>query len=74
MATPEQFLERPLPSSSDSERVILGAILLDNQLISQAIEQIGPDDFYSPLHRRVFRAMITLFERGERIDPIFIGE
>ncbi|MDQ3322902.1 MAG: replicative DNA helicase [Acidobacteriota bacterium] len=74
MATPEQFLEKPLPSSSESERVILGAILLDNQLISQAIEQIGPDDFYSPLHRRVFRAMITLFERGERIDPILIGE
>ncbi len=74
MATPEQFLERPLPSSSESERVILGAILLDNQLISQAIEQIAPDDFYSPLHRRVFRAMLTLFERGERIDPILIGE
>jgi len=74
MATPEQFLEKPLPSSTESERVILGAILLDNQLISQAIEQIGPDDFYSPLHRRVFRAMISLFERGERIDPILIGE
>ena len=74
MATPEQFLEKPLPSSTDSERVILGAILLDNALISQAIEQIQPDDFYSPLHRRVYKAMIVLFERGERIDPILIGE
>lgn len=74
MATPEQFLEKPLPSSVDSERVILGAILLDNALISQAIEQIQPDDFYSPLHRRVYKAMIVLFERGERIDPILIGE
>jgi hypothetical protein len=34
----EQFLERPLPVSPDSERVILGAILLDNELITQAIE------------------------------------
>ncbi len=74
MATPEQFLEKPLPHSSDSERVILGAILLDNALVSQAIEKIQPEDFYSPLHRRVYRAMITLFERGERIDPILIGE
>ena len=74
MATPEQFLEKPLPHSSDSERVILGAILLDNALVSQAIEKIHPEDFYSPLHRRVYRAMITLFERGERIDPILIGE
>ncbi len=72
--TREQFLERPLPSSPDSERVILGAILLDNELITQAIEQISPEDFYSPNNRRVFKAMLALFERGERIDPILIGE
>jgi replicative DNA helicase len=70
----EQFLEKPLPSSPESERVILGAILLDNTLISQAIELLSQDDFYSPLHRRVFRAMSNLFERGDRIDPILIGE
>lgn len=72
--TREQFLEKPLPSSPESERVILGAILLDNTLISQAIEQIKQEDFYSPLHRRVFKAMSALFERGDRIDPILIGE
>lgn len=73
-ATREQYLEKPLPSSPESERVILGAILLDNQLISQAIELLQSDDFYSPLHRRIYKAMTTLFERGERIDPILIGE
>ncbi len=72
--TREQYLEKPLPSSPDSERVILGAILLDNALISHAIEQLAPDDFYSPLHRRIYRAMLNLFDRGERIDPILIGE
>ena len=72
--TRDQYLEKPLPSSAESERVILGAILLDNQLISQAIEKISADDFYSPLHRRIFKAMTTLFERSERIDPILIGE
>lgn len=74
MATPEQYLEKPLPSSPESERVILGAILLDNQLISQAIEKLAPEDFYSPLHRRIFKAMINLFESAQRIDPILIGE
>ena len=70
----EQFLERPLPSSDDSERAILGAILLDNSLISQAVEQLKPADFYSPLHRRIFGGMISLFESSKRIDPILIGE
>ena len=70
----EQYLEKPLPSSADSERVILGAILLDNSLISQAVEELKMEDFYLPLHRRIYKAMISLFERGERIDPILIGE
>ena len=80
MATPnpefarEQYLEKPLPSSEESERVILGAILLDNSLISQAVELIKPEDFYSPRHRRIYKAMISLFEMSERIDPILIGE
>ena len=61
MATPnpefarEQFLNKPLPSSAESERAILGAVLLDNQLISQAVEVLMPEDFYSPLHRQRFQ-------------------
>ncbi|MEZ5425924.1 MAG: replicative DNA helicase [Pyrinomonadaceae bacterium] len=70
----EQFLNKPLPSSSESERALLGAILLDNQLITQAVEVLEPEDFYSPLHRRVFKAMISLFETSQKIDPILIGE
>ncbi|MFT3744667.1 MAG: replicative DNA helicase [Pyrinomonadaceae bacterium] len=70
----EQYLEKPLPSSDESERVILGAILLDNSLISQAVEQLKSEDFYSPLNRRVFAAMIALFEKQKQIDPILIGE
>src|SRR5690242_18172876 len=78
MATPdlirEQPFERALPNSSEAERAILGAILLDNGLISQAIEQLRPEDFYVPSHRRIFVAMIALFERGAEINPILIGE
>lgn len=70
----EQFLERPLPSSEESERAILGAILLDNTLISQAVEHLKAEDFYGPLHRRIFNAMVSLFEASKRIDPILIGE
>ena len=78
MATPEiirdQPFERALPNSSEAERAILGAVLLDNGLISQAIEQLRPEDFYVPSHRRIFIAMIALFERGAEINPILIGE
>jgi replicative DNA helicase len=70
----EQFLERPLPSSEEGERIILGAILLDNALIAQVIEQLRTEDFYSPRHRRIYEAMTALFENARVIDPILIGE
>jgi replicative DNA helicase len=70
----DQFLERPLPSNEDSERAILGAILLDNSLITQAVERLKTADFYSPLNRRIYGAMISLFESSKVIDPILIGE
>jgi replicative DNA helicase len=70
----DQFLERPLPSNEDGERAILGAILLDNSLITQAVERLKPADFYSPLNRRIYGAMISLFESSKVIDPILIGE
>src|ERR1700752_4519252 len=78
MAIPDQIREQPferqLPNSSEAERAILGAVLLDNGLISQAIEHLRPEDFYVPSHRRIFNAMIALFERGSEINPILIGE
>lgn len=70
----EQFLERPLPSSEESERAVLGAVLLDNSLISQAVEHLKAEDFYGPLHKRIFNAMTSLFEASRNIDPILIGE
>jgi replicative DNA helicase len=70
----EQYLAKPLPSNPDAERVIIGGIILDNNLILQCIEaNLSPDDFYSPLHRKIFKAMLDLFGRSERIDPILIG-
>jgi len=70
----EHTFERSLPHSAEAERAILGAILLDNGLVSQAIELLKPEDFYVPSHRRIFVAMIALFERGSEINPILIGE
>jgi len=71
---PDPILERPLPSSPDSERAILGSIVLDNSLIAQAVELLDPDDFYVPSNRRIFKAMIFLFQHSSEITPILIAE
>jgi replicative DNA helicase len=78
MATPEPIrnrgLERALPSSPETERAFIGTIFLDNSLVAQAIELVPPPDLYVPSNRRIFAAMIALFERGSEINPILIAE
>jgi len=70
----ETYLERPLPSSEDSERCVLGGVLLDNDLMSSVAESLEPSDFYSPLHRRIFKAMQALFSASSPINALFIAE
>jgi hypothetical protein len=53
---------------------VLGAILLEPALLPRAIELLVPEEFYKEAHRKIFGAMIRLFERGEPADAITLTE
>ena len=57
-----------LPRSPESERVILGAILLDQSFIGAAAEKLQPADFYDANHQQIFKVMLSLAEAGKAID------
>jgi replicative DNA helicase len=63
-----------MPASLDTERTILGAILLDNAVANEAAEGLTSDDFYLDAHRRIFARMLELNEHGNPIDPITLTE
>ena len=67
-------LEKSLPNNIEAERMILGAILLDNATINQAVERLRPDDLFLTSHRRIYEKMIALFEQGRGIDPVTLQE
>src|SRR5581483_577824 len=67
-------LEKSLPSNLEAERLILGAVLLDNSTINQAAERLKRDDFFLDSHRRIYDRMLHLSETGRAIDPITLGE
>lgn len=67
-----EYLERPLPSDDEAETCIIGAVMLDNDVIEQA-EILVPDDFYNPVSRRIWEAMWSLRHSGVQIDPITIA-
>lgn len=55
-----------------AESAVLGAILLDNACIADA-DVLEPTHFYQEGHRTIFRAMKTLAQTGQAIDPVTLS-
>ncbi|MCC6219699.1 MAG: replicative DNA helicase [Deltaproteobacteria bacterium] len=62
------------PHSLDAEQSVLGAVLLDNEVVNAAIELLEPEDFYQRAHKILFQVMLELAERQEPIDIVTLTE
>ena len=67
-------LERTPPQTSDIERAILGAMLIDRDAVGKAIELINEESFYKPVHQAVFRVLTDLYDRNIPIDQLTVAE
>ena len=65
--------EKGLPTNIDAERFVLGSILLDDNLYIQAAGTLESDDFSLEKHRRIFKRMGDLHDRGERVDRVTVA-
>jgi len=67
-------LGRIPPQNIEAEQSVLGAILLDKEVLASVIEIIKSQDFYRDDHREIFDAILELYEKGEPIDLITVSE
>jgi len=65
---------RQIPWSEEAEISVLSAMLIDGDAVARAIEMIGDSSFYRESNRRVFRAMVRLYSRGEVIDVVTLSD
>ena len=72
--TTELTAERPIPWSPEAEQAVLGAMLLDQDAALKAVELLLDDAFYKEAHRRLFRAMSSLLERNDALDPVVLRD
>ena len=56
------------PQNIDSERALLGAIMLRPDVFSDVLDIISPDAFYAEKHRLIYQIMLELFSKKEPID------
>ena len=71
---PELLATKVPPHSLEAERAVLGAILLEAESLPKAVEVLAPEHFYHSGHRKMFSAMVSLFERGEPVDALTLAE
>jgi replicative DNA helicase len=70
---PEGQQGRVPPFSDDAEEAVLCAVLNNDRALMTSLEVISADDFYRERNRRVFRAMVSLAERGSKADPVTLS-
>jgi replicative DNA helicase len=70
----QAVFDRTPPFSPEAETAVLGGMLIDREAVNRAIEHVNESMFYREANRRLFRAMVRLYERGDVIDVITISE
>lgn len=72
MSVPEVSKLKLPPQDQEAEQSVLGGMLLENDAIHRVIEAMEPDDFYRDAHKKIFQAIISLYQRNEPADLVTV--
>ncbi len=72
--TPESLKDKIPPHNNEAEMATLGALLQDPEALGVVLRYLRADDFYKTAHKKIFEAIIALFNRGEAIDLLTLTE
>tara|TARA_B100000287_G_scaffold406883_1_gene431759 strand:- start:112 stop:1587 length:1476 start_codon:yes stop_codon:yes gene_type:complete len=74
-ATPNYQIEGKLqPQAIELEQAVLGALMIDNESLSDAIDSLHAEYFYVTKHQKIFEAIINLFNNTEPVDILTVAE
>ncbi|WP_251521655.1 MULTISPECIES: replicative DNA helicase [Staphylococcus] len=66
------YEQNQMPHNNEAEQSVLGAIILDPELINSTQEVLLPESFYRGAHQHIFRSMMNLNEDNKDIDVVTI--
>jgi replicative DNA helicase len=62
------------PHSIEAEQSVLGGLLLDKAAFDKISDLVTESDFYRDEHKRIFRQIRKLLERGKPVDVVTLAE
>ena len=74
MATKEVPAGKIPPQSLDAEKSLLGAVLIDDEVLADATEFATAKDFYDKRHAIIFDAMMRLYEKHKPVDLLTLTD
>ena len=63
---------REMPHSIEAEQTVLGAVLLDSELLGTVMNYVKPESFYVSKHRELFSIILRQFTLGVNSDIITV--
>ena len=66
--------DRLPPQSREAEKGVIGSVLRDNQVLSDLLQIIRPDNFYFDAHQKIFQIVIDLYNDGKPVDLVIVHE
>lgn len=74
MAKQKEVAAKIPPQSIDAEMSLLGAILIDDDVLADVSETVKPQDFYDKRHQLIFKSMMHLYEQHKPVDLLTLTE
>lgn len=62
------------PQNLDAEKSLLGAILIDEEVLADVSEAVKPRDFYDKNHEMIYDGMLRLYEKHKPVDMLTLTD
>ncbi len=74
MAQVTNLLEQQPPHAVEAEIAVLGAMILNGDVIGDVLEILRPDDFYRDRHAAIFKIIVRVWEQNLPIDLVHVNQ
>lgn len=72
--TAEKAAGKLPPQNLDAEKSLLGAVLIDEEVLADVTQHIRPTDFYDKNHGLIYAGMVRLFEKHKPVDLLTLTD
>jgi replicative DNA helicase len=72
--TISDYNQKILPQDNEAEIGLLGAVLIDEEVLNDVASRVSSPDFYTINHRAIYAAMLKLYEARRPIDILTLSD